>query len=104
MDLRPWIWKCLAALPDCGVGSISNRKMGLAALLRMDVGQLRAMGLGSISLWSLVLLWKQLVLVAWTGLCELPSGVVSGICILCWLRLPCRLWFRFHRMVSRWSA
>src|SRR5580765_1949163 len=102
MGLRSGLWQCLAALSTGYLGAISDRKMGLGAILRLDMGFLRTMGLGAISLWQVVLLRQQLVLVAWTSLCRLSPAVVSGICLLRRLWTPrwLRLWV--DRMVPRW--
>ena len=38
-----------------GLGAVSERPLGLGRLLWMDMGQLRPLGLGAVSLWALVL-------------------------------------------------
>src|SRR5580765_7151976 len=99
MGLRSGLWQCLAALSTGYLGAISDRKMGLGTILRLDMGFLRTMGMGAVSLWPVVLLRQQLVLVAWTSLCGLSSSVVSSVCLLCRLWTPLRLWVWIHRLV-----
>ena len=59
------------------------------------------MGLGPLSLWSLVFLRQQLVLVAGTGLRALSSAVVARISFFRRLWLPLLFGFGSHWMVPR---
>src|SRR5579864_9643113 len=99
MEQCSGIRQCLAALSAGELGAISGRALGLATFLRMDMGFHRALGLGSVPLRTLVLLRKQLVLVAWTGLCRISSAVVAGVCLLYWLWRARGIWLWLHWMV-----
>src|SRR5579862_7166179 len=62
------------------MGALSRGSMGVAALFRLDVGFLRAVGLGSLPLWPLVALWRGLGVVAGTGggVSRLLSGLAPA--------------------------
>src|ERR1700722_16710575 len=70
----------------------------------MDMGIVRAVGMGSVSLRTVVCVWRQLVLVARAGgrVSGILPGVGAGVCFVLWFRRACRirnwirsgLWFR----------
>src|SRR5271167_2813703 len=64
----------------------------------MDLGLLRALGLGALSLRPLVLLWQLLGVVARACLRRLASPVGSGLCVLLWFWI----WRRWLRLWVRW--
>src|SRR5258708_37588899 len=68
-----------------GLGAIPRRTLGLRALLWMDMGFLRTLGLGAVSLWTLVRLWRELGLVAGPGLCRIRTDLGPGLRVLLWV-------------------
>src|SRR5450631_1771807 len=60
----------------------------------MDLGFVRALGLGALSLWTLVRLWRQLGLVAGTCVRRLPSDLGAGV------RFLLRIW---RGRLERWN-
>ena len=59
------------------LGALSRRPLGLGRLLRLDLGELRSVGLGSLSLRPLVLQrgLRRMVLVAGIDPCARPTGL-----------------------------
>ena len=86
--------------PD-GLGSVPRRQLGLGALLRLDLGWLRAMGLGAVSLWPLDVVWRFVGMVAGTGVGRglLSSVLGAGLCFV--LRIRRRIWIRLRSWVGR---
>src|ERR1700687_4166452 len=87
------------------MGSVPRWQLGLGALLRMDLGWLRALGMGALSLRALDVVRQFLVVVAGTGVGRgiLPSVLAARICVVlrirrirCWFRLG-GLWLVAHR-------
>src|SRR5579872_1414846 len=78
------------------LGPVSRRQLGLGALLRLDLGGLRALGMGSIPLRSLAMVERRLGMVAGTGVgCGILSSVLgAGVRFVLWLRrwLGIRFW------------
>src|SRR5437588_991960 len=73
LGLHSWLRLGVVALSDGRLGPLSVWTLGLGTLLWLDVGLLRAMGLGTLSLWPLVCSRRFLVLVARSGACPLSS-------------------------------
>src|SRR5438067_8583354 len=76
----------------------------------MDVGFLRTVGLGSLSLWSLAVLQRRLVLVAGSGLFRLSAHMGTCLGVVFWLRIwqpAFRLWLRvrfwIYWLASDWT-
>ena len=80
------------------LGSLSKWRLDLGALLRLDVGWLRAVGLGALSLRALDVVRQFMGVVAGTGVGRgfLSSVLGSGIRVVLWIRrwlgLGLRLW------------
>src|SRR5437762_13674901 len=75
--------------------------MGLGALLGLDVGFLRALGVGALSLRALVRLSRSLGVVARTGCARVSSRIRARLCFFpgLWVRgaqLVLRSWFRLR--------
>jgi hypothetical protein len=90
------------------MGTVQQWELGLGAVLRLDVGLVRALGLGALSLWSLVPLWKPVDVVAGTGYAVLSADLGASLRVLprirgrrVWRRLWIRVWE--DRLASRWA-
>src|SRR5271157_1287791 len=97
MDQHSRLRLCLASdRRRPGLGSVQQWPLGLAGLVWMDLGQLRYLGLGAISLRTLVLRTAHgLVLVSGSpGSPELLVAGDGGV-VRIWRR--CRLRFRFRQ-------
>src|ERR1017187_10467749 len=77
----------------------------------MDVGFVRSLGLGAVSLRSLDDVQRSVGLVARSGLriSVLPSDLGAGLCFVLWIwrwfRIWIRLWFQgLHRLASAWTV
>ena len=97
LGLCAGVWQRLAALqPDGSVGALSGRPLGMGALLWMDVGFLRTLGLGAVPLRALVLLEQRVGMVAGTGVSALSSAVVACVRYVHWFwqaqRFRLRIW------------
>ncbi len=78
----------------------------LGAVLRVDLGGLRALGLGALSLRAVDVVWRGVGVVAGTGVGSgiLSSVLGSGLCFVLWIRRWVGIWFWMGRMGRLWMA
>src|SRR5262249_44345649 len=77
-----------------GLGSVSMRALGLDRLLRLELGRLRIMGVGPVSLWALVLRVSWMGLVARPAICTLLLASRAGWILRMGRRRWIRIWIR----------
>src|SRR6266550_6305673 len=79
------------------MGALPRRPLGMGAILGLDVGFIRALGLGSLSLRPLVPLQRFVGVVARASVRAslLPSDLVAGVRFFLRVRQR-RLWLRFR--------
>src|SRR5437868_644949 len=94
------------------LGSLPRRAMGVRTLLRLDVGFCRTMGVGAVSLWTLVCLQQFMVLVAGPGVWRISPYLGSSVRVILWIRPRVELehWgvfrrrFWIDRLASDWTG
>src|SRR4051812_4642439 len=92
-----------------GLGAVSRRSLGVGAGMGLDMGFVRTLGMGSVSLRSLVRLQQFMGMVARSGvrLSAVPAGMGARLRILLWFRRRgwrwSWFWIRFGRLVADWT-
>src|SRR6185437_13570496 len=100
----------MVSLSQRRLDSVPRWPLGLGALLGVDVGFLRALGMGSLPLRTLVPVWRFVGVVARSGWSRLrlwlSLSAYLGACLRLLLRIRRRCWIRiwlwFGGMASHW--
>jgi hypothetical protein len=88
------------------MGTLPGWPVGVGALLGLDLGLRGTLGLGALSLRSLVSLGRIVGLVAWPDLSRVRADLGARIRLFLWIWRGCgrwlrrRVWIRLHRMVA----
>src|SRR6185312_330219 len=106
------LWSGLVSLGQRRLDAVSRRTLGLGTLLGLDVGFLRALGMGALPLRTLVPVRRIMGLVAGSGWSRLwlwlslPADL--GACLRLLFRIRWRSWIRiwlwFGGMASHWPV
>src|SRR6185437_8210 len=92
------LWSGLVSLSQRRLGAVSRRTLGLRTLLGMDMGFLRALGMGPLPLRTMVPIRRSMGVVAGSGWSwlrlrvSLPAHLGACLCFL--LRIRRRGWIR----------